>query len=143
MMCAREQSGCNAKISNTFTHAAWPGFDIHKKAMPKANETLDDISHEHAPSRWLEEAAAQPRPAQQLGTLGGGNHFLEVLHSHHNVHCCVRPAQQLGTLVSGTHFLEVLHHHCIVMLQCILACCNMRLMAEATTSSRCCTFTTM
>ena len=49
--------------------------------MPKASETLDDISHEHAPSRWLEEAAAQPRPAQQLGTLGGGNHFLEVLHS--------------------------------------------------------------
>ena len=40
--------------------------------------TLDEISHEHAPSRWLEAAAAQPRPAQQLGTLGGGNHFLEV-----------------------------------------------------------------
>lgn len=56
------------------------GFDIHKTAMPKAKETLDDISHEHAPSRWLEEAAAQPRPALQLGTLGGGNHFLEVLH---------------------------------------------------------------
>lgn len=46
--------------------------------MPKAKETLDDISHEHAPSRWLEEAAAQPRPALQLGTLGGGNHFLEA-----------------------------------------------------------------
>ena len=53
--------------------------------MPKASETLDDISHEHAPSRWLEEAAAQPRPAQQLGTLGGGNHFLEVLHSYQSV----------------------------------------------------------
>ena len=41
--------------------------------------TLDEISQESAPSRWLEEASAQRKPAQQLGTLGGGNHFLEVL----------------------------------------------------------------
>lgn len=81
------------------------GFDLHKTAMPKASQTLDDISQQHTPSRWLEEAAAQPRPAQQLGTLGGGNHFLEVMASledflfstlstkaeicHHIATCCL------------------------------------------------------
>ena len=54
------------------------GFNAHKKPLPSARMTLDEISHESSPSRWLEEAADQPKPAQQLGTLGGGNHFMEV-----------------------------------------------------------------
>lgn len=64
------------------------GFNAHDSPLPSARMTLDEISQENAPSRWLEEASAQPKPAQQLGTLGGGNHFLEVLcisnpcHSH-------------------------------------------------------------
>lgn len=48
--------------------------------------TLDEMSQEYAPSHWLEEASSQPKPAQQLGTLGGGNHFLEVCCSLVPVH---------------------------------------------------------
>ena len=58
---------------------ATAGFNAHGSPLPSARMTLDEISQENAPSRWLEEASAQPKPAQQLGTLGGGNHFLEVL----------------------------------------------------------------
>lgn len=57
------------------------GFNAHDKPLPSARVTLDEISQEMAPSRWLEEAADQRKPAQQLGTLGGGNHFLEVFFS--------------------------------------------------------------
>lgn len=45
---------------------------------------LDEISQELAPSHWLEERSADKKPAQQLGTLGGGNHFLEVLCLQHS-----------------------------------------------------------
>lgn len=50
---------------------------------------LDEISHELAPSHWLEERSADKKPAQQLGTLGGGNHFLEVLPSTRLAFVCV------------------------------------------------------
>ena len=52
------------------------GFNSHKRPLPKAREVLDDISQAKPPSRFLEEAADQKKAALQLGTLGGGNHFL-------------------------------------------------------------------
>ncbi len=54
------------------------GFNAHDSPLPSARMVLDEMSQQNAPSRWLEEASSQPKPAQQLGTLGGGNHFLEV-----------------------------------------------------------------
>lgn len=61
------------------------GFEAHSQPLESARMALDEISHELAPSQWLEERSADKKPAQQLGTLGGGNHFLEVspfLHLH-------------------------------------------------------------
>ena len=55
------------------------GFEAHTQPLKSARMALDEISHELAPSQWLEERSADKKPAQQLGTLGGGNHFLEVL----------------------------------------------------------------
>ena len=55
------------------------GFESHDRPLKSARVALDEISHEQAPSQWLEERSADKKPAQQLGTLGGGNHFLEAL----------------------------------------------------------------
>lgn len=52
----------------------------HKRALKGAHTTLDDISNEHAPSPFLEHALSEKKVANQLGTLGGGNHFLEVVY---------------------------------------------------------------
>lgn len=60
------------------------GFESHDRPLKSARLALDEISHEKAPSQWLEERSADKKPAQQLGTLGGGNHFLEVLLLHHH-----------------------------------------------------------
>lgn len=57
------------------------GFERHEAAPPLARQTLDEICHENPPSPWLEVEQSKPTSALQLGTLGGGNHFLEVRHS--------------------------------------------------------------
>ena len=67
---------CNTKVDDVCVAA---GFEAHSRPLQSARVALDEISHELAPSQWLEERSADKKPAQQLGTLGGGNHFLEVL----------------------------------------------------------------
>lgn len=54
------------------------GFNMHTGARPGMRAVLDDISHRRVPTKYLEGMASQKRAEQQLGTLGGGNHFLEV-----------------------------------------------------------------
>lgn len=55
------------------------GYEQHGRALPGATAELQRISSEIKPSSWLEEAASEEKVVRQLGTLGGGNHFLEVL----------------------------------------------------------------
>lgn len=74
------------------------GFNAHDSPLPSARMVLDEMSQQNAPSRWLEEASSQPKPAQQLGTLGGGNHFLEVYFAS-------TPVPILCTICSCTHAL--------------------------------------
>ena len=69
-------SACDRKDNDVSVAA---GFEAHNQPLKSARMALDEISHELAPSQWLEERSADKKPAQQLGTLGGGNHFLEVL----------------------------------------------------------------
>ena len=54
------------------------GKNEHKRPLKDARVTLDDISRKREPSRFLERALSERKPANQLGTLGGGNHFIEV-----------------------------------------------------------------
>ncbi|EIE20289.1 UPF0027-domain-containing protein [Coccomyxa subellipsoidea C-169] len=56
------------------------GFDMHKIPLHGAQETIDDISNKRAPSKFVEESMSAPKVLKQLGTLGGGNHFLEVVY---------------------------------------------------------------
>lgn len=51
----------------------------HSKPLAGAQHTLEDISKGHAPSAYVLGALQEStKAARQLGTLGGGNHFLEV-----------------------------------------------------------------
>lgn len=62
------------------------GFNEHRGPLPGARQALDEISHEKPPTRRLENVfRKKPKIANQLGTLGGGNHFMEVgLLWHHS-----------------------------------------------------------
>ena len=51
---------------------------MHKGRRPAVRVVLDEISHGTAPTTYLQQLAAGDRAEQQLGTLGSGNHFLEV-----------------------------------------------------------------
>lgn len=56
------------------------GFNQHRSTLYGTKHVLDDISNAHPTSMYLEEQLHLPRVTNQLGTLGGGNHFLEVVH---------------------------------------------------------------
>lgn len=78
-----------------------PVTSPHKQApLAGAQEVLDEISHAHAPSKWLASKAAEKKAAQQLGTLGGGNHFLEVRRMCLCLHVRL-PGAQACTFLSG------------------------------------------
>lgn len=54
------------------------GFNEHSTALPHAHTTLDEISQRHPPTAYLTDSLRNKKVAKQMGTLGGGNHFLEV-----------------------------------------------------------------
>lgn len=57
-------------------------FDSHPVQLSWAKGTLKEISREHHPTDYLAERVdKEDRIAKQLGTLGGGNHFLEVVYA--------------------------------------------------------------
>eukprot|EP01024_Parvocaulis_polyphysoides_P049321 TRINITY_DN4769_c0_g3_i2.p2 TRINITY_DN4769_c0_g3~~TRINITY_DN4769_c0_g3_i2.p2 ORF type:complete len:485 (-),score=37.53 TRINITY_DN4769_c0_g3_i2:315-1643(-) len=57
------------------------GFNQHKKPLANTLQVLDDISNKHTPTKWLEnQIATNVKVGAQIGTLGGGNHFLEVVY---------------------------------------------------------------
>jgi len=63
------------------------GFASHKRALPGAKKKLEEICDEHGPTQYLEPRIfREERVANQLGTLGGGNHFLEVLYDREDEH---------------------------------------------------------
>ena len=63
--------------SNTVV-ASCAGRDAHETPLKGAEHALESISHQHAPSQFVLGALKESTAAKQLGTLGGGNHFLEV-----------------------------------------------------------------
>ena len=56
------------------------GFNSHRTPLPGALDTVAAILRDSAPSEWLAQlVAGSAKVGCQLGSLGGGNHFLEVL----------------------------------------------------------------
>jgi len=56
------------------------GFAKHKGMLPETKETLEEITEEIEPTDYVKDQLLLPRVTDQLGTLGGGNHFLEIVH---------------------------------------------------------------
>lgn len=57
------------------------GFSQHAVALNHSQQTIDQVCGQHEPSKWLQnEIKSNPKVLDQLGTLGGGNHFLEILY---------------------------------------------------------------
>eukprot|EP00192_Tetraselmis_astigmatica_P005008 CAMPEP_0117648314 /NCGR_PEP_ID=MMETSP0804-20121206/330_1 /TAXON_ID=1074897 /ORGANISM="Tetraselmis astigmatica, Strain CCMP880" /LENGTH=434 /DNA_ID=CAMNT_0005453891 /DNA_START=273 /DNA_END=1578 /DNA_ORIENTATION=- len=90
-MCAVPLSGLHRddlsekqllKIQEGIKQRIPTGFNEHWQPLVPAGSVLDDISHRHRPSGWLESFRHRQRgkAERQLGTLGGGNHFLEVVY---------------------------------------------------------------
>jgi len=56
------------------------GFNQHRRALSGTKGVIENITEEVKPTHFLEEQLMLPRVTDQLGTLGGGNHFLEVVY---------------------------------------------------------------
>ena len=66
------------------------GFNRHRAPLKHTLPTLDEITAALNPTEHLRAQLREPRVTEQLGTLGGGNHFLEVVHDdteHEQVWC--------------------------------------------------------
>ena len=62
------------------------GFQQHPRPLPGTKHVLDEISEECPPTDFVKEQLGLPRVTCQLGTLGGGNHFLEVVYQDPKYH---------------------------------------------------------
>ena len=56
------------------------GFSQHRTTLDGSREVLDEITARVEPTDYLVQQLLLPRVTDQLGTLGGGNHFLEVVY---------------------------------------------------------------
>eukprot|EP00931_Biecheleriopsis_adriatica_P105525 TRINITY_DN80087_c0_g1_i1.p1 TRINITY_DN80087_c0_g1~~TRINITY_DN80087_c0_g1_i1.p1 ORF type:complete len:510 (-),score=75.23 TRINITY_DN80087_c0_g1_i1:133-1662(-) len=90
-MCAVPVSGLHKsdlsvesmrKIQQLLKERIPTSFDSHKEQLPWAKKTLLDISNECPPTEYLGKRIEKEKKLPcQLGTLGGGNHFIEVVYS--------------------------------------------------------------
>jgi len=71
------------------------GFAKHDNMLPEAKMVLEEITEELRPTDYVKDQLLMPRVTYQLGTLGGGNHFLEIVH-------CDRDDQIWSLLHSGS-----------------------------------------
>ena len=57
------------------------GSSAHRKPLQNATDIIRKISAQNKPSTFLKsEIASKPKKVlNQIGTLGGGNHFIEIL----------------------------------------------------------------
>ena len=56
------------------------GFSQHTGTLPGTKRILDKITQTIQPSDYLQDQLLLPRVTDQLGSLGGGNHFIELLY---------------------------------------------------------------
>lgn len=67
-------------IQQLFKERIPTGFGLYDTPLPGTKQVLDRIAAEVEPTKVLKEMLSEETPYRQLGTLGGGNHFLEVVH---------------------------------------------------------------
>lgn len=72
------------KLQALFKERIPTGFNQHSKMLPNTRSVLQKITDEVEPTDYVKEQLLLPRVTDQLGTLGGGNHFLEVVYQEDN-----------------------------------------------------------
>ena len=66
------------------------GFNQYKFVESGIFEVIDDISTSVPPTNWItDKLLTQDKIPLQLGTLGGGNHFIEVLYDESGMIWCM------------------------------------------------------
>ena len=75
------------------------GFAKPGKILPEAKGGLEEIAEELWPTAYVKEQLLLPRAAGHLGTMGGGNHFPEIVR-------CDRDDTVWSLLHSGSHNIE-------------------------------------
>lgn len=55
------------------------GFESHERSSSAMHASMQKLVAEHQPTKWLRETLAE-KHTRQLGTLGGGNHFVELVY---------------------------------------------------------------
>jgi len=56
------------------------GFSQHRRTLEGTQDVIQEITEAAHPSQFLEDQLLLRRVTDQLGTLGGGNHFLELVY---------------------------------------------------------------
>lgn len=68
------------KIQQLLKERIPTGFNQHRQRLQKTATVLEQITETLRPTDFVKEQLNLPRVQNQLGTLGGGNHFLEVVY---------------------------------------------------------------
>ncbi|CAK9056503.1 unnamed protein product [Durusdinium trenchii] len=55
------------------------GFESHGRSSAAMEATMKKLISTHLPTRWIRDTLSH-RHTKQLGTLGGGNHFVELVY---------------------------------------------------------------
>eukprot|EP00440_Ansanella_granifera_P073850 gb/GFBE01080132.1/.p1 GENE.gb/GFBE01080132.1/~~gb/GFBE01080132.1/.p1 ORF type:complete len:328 (+),score=75.16 gb/GFBE01080132.1/:1-984(+) len=55
------------------------GFESHDRSTPAMEATVNKLISKHSPTHWLRQTLTK-KHSKQLGTLGGGNHFVELVY---------------------------------------------------------------
>lgn len=68
------------KIQQLIKERIPTGFSQHRKTLKGTHRVIEEITETIHPSEYLKNQLLLPRVTDQLGTLGGGNHFLEIVY---------------------------------------------------------------
>ena len=114
-----EPSSKLVRIQQKIKASVPTGFNQHRATLEGTMEVIDEITAEVRPTIYLEEQLLLPRVTDQLGTLGGGNHFLELVYDEASGQVWVllhSGSRNIGNRVA-THYDKVAqqwlvqHHH--------------------------------
>lgn len=72
------------KIQSRIKRTIPTSFNVHDEPLEEAAEWFRSHCEDRSISDWLREKIQELPLANQLGTLGGGNHFIEVLRDEHD-----------------------------------------------------------
>lgn len=88
------------------------GFEYHGRSTREMERTMNDLVGVHRPTRWLKQTLSS-RHTKQLGSLGGGNHFVELVYDEEGrVWMMLHSGSRNIGNVTAQHYDEVAAKQC-------------------------------